>query len=89
MTEDNFVDYVKIHVKSGKGGSGSSHLRREKYVAKGGPDGGNGGHGGNINLFQIKTYGHCIILNLKDISKLKMVITEVNQEVLEQMERIN
>ena len=42
-----------------------------------------------LNLFQIKTYGHFIILNLKDISKLKMVITEVNQEVLEQMERIN
>ncbi|MAV14159.1 MAG: GTPase ObgE [Flavobacteriaceae bacterium] len=48
MTEDNFVDYVKIHVSSGKGGSGSTHLRREKYVAKGGPDGGDGGSGGNI-----------------------------------------
>lgn len=48
MTEDNFVDYVKIHVSSGKGGSGSTHLRREKYVAKGGPDGGDGGRGGNI-----------------------------------------
>jgi GTP-binding protein len=48
MTEDNFVDYVKIHVSSGKGGSGSTHLRREKYVAKGGPDGGDGGRGGHI-----------------------------------------
>ena len=48
MTEDNFVDYVKIRVSSGKGGSGSTHLRREKYVAKGGPDGGDGGRGGNI-----------------------------------------
>ena len=48
MTEDNFVDYVKINVKSGNGGSGSTHLRREKYVEKGGPDGGNGGNGGNI-----------------------------------------
>jgi GTP-binding protein len=48
MTEDNFVDYVKIHVSSGKGGSGSTHLRREKYAAKGGPDGGDGGRGGNI-----------------------------------------
>ena len=36
----NFVDYVKIHVKSGKGGAGSAHLHREKYVPKGGPDGG-------------------------------------------------
>ena len=48
MTEDNFVDYVKINVKSGDGGKGSTHLRREKFVAKGGPDGGNGGRGGNI-----------------------------------------
>ena len=48
MTEDNFVDYVKINVKSGNGGKGSTHLRREKYVAKGGPDGGNGGRGGHI-----------------------------------------
>ena len=54
MTEDNFVDYVKIHVRSGKGGSGSSHLRREKFVAKGGPDGGNGGHGGNIKFISEK-----------------------------------
>ena len=48
MTEDNFVDYVKINVKSGDGGKGSTHLRREKFVAKGGPDGGNGGRGGHI-----------------------------------------
>ncbi|WP_299532150.1 GTPase ObgE [Ulvibacterium sp.] len=48
MTEGNFVDYVKIHVTSGKGGQGSAHLRREKYVAKGGPDGGDGGRGGHI-----------------------------------------
>ncbi|OEY72889.1 GTPase ObgE [Salegentibacter salarius] len=48
MTEGNFVDYVKIHVASGKGGSGSSHLHREKYVAKGGPDGGDGGRGGHV-----------------------------------------
>ncbi|HAD97224.1 MAG TPA: GTPase ObgE [Cryomorphaceae bacterium] len=44
----NFVDYVKIHVKSGKGGAGSAHLHREKYVPKGGPDGGDGGRGGHI-----------------------------------------
>ncbi len=48
MTEGNFVDYVKMHVSSGKGGAGSAHLRREKYVAKGGPDGGDGGRGGHI-----------------------------------------
>ena len=50
MTEGNFVDYVKIHVVSGKGGQGSAHLRREKYVAKGGPDGGDGGRGGHVIL---------------------------------------
>lgn len=44
----NFVDYVKIHVKSGKGGAGSAHLRREKFIPKGGPDGGDGGRGGHI-----------------------------------------
>lgn len=48
MTEGNFVDYVKIHVASGKGGQGSKHLRREKYIPKGGPDGGDGGRGGHV-----------------------------------------
>ena len=48
MTEGNFVDYVKMHVSSGKGGGGSAHLRREKFVTKGGPDGGDGGRGGHI-----------------------------------------
>ena len=48
MIVDNFVDYVKLTVKSGKGGRGSNHLRREKYVPKGGPDGGDGGDGGDI-----------------------------------------
>ncbi|WP_010519361.1 GTPase ObgE [Croceivirga radicis] len=48
MTEGNFVDYVKVHVNSGKGGQGSTHLRREKFVAKGGPDGGDGGRGGHV-----------------------------------------
>ena len=48
MTEANFVDYVKLNVKSGNGGKGSVHLHREKYITKGGPDGGNGGRGGHI-----------------------------------------
>lgn len=48
MTEGNFVDYVKMHVFSGKGGKGSAHLHREKYIAKGGPDGGDGGRGGHV-----------------------------------------
>ncbi len=48
MTEGNFVDYVKINVTSGKGGQGSKHMRREKYIPKGGPDGGDGGRGGHV-----------------------------------------
>ena len=48
MTEGNFVDYVKMHVTSGNGGKGSVHLHREKYIQKGGPDGGDGGRGGHI-----------------------------------------
>ena len=62
MIVDNFVDYVKLTVKSGKGGRGSTHLRREKYVPKGGPDGGDGGDGGNIivvgdsNLWTLQSF---------------------------------
>jgi len=48
MTEGNFVDYVKMHVSSGNGGKGSAHLHREKYIQKGGPDGGDGGRGGHV-----------------------------------------
>ncbi len=48
MTEGNFVDYVKLYVSSGNGGKGSSHLHREKYIEKGGPDGGDGGRGGHV-----------------------------------------
>ncbi len=48
MGQSNFIDYVKIYVRSGNGGAGSSHMRREKYIPKGGPDGGDGGRGGNI-----------------------------------------
>ncbi|HZW63970.1 MAG TPA: GTPase ObgE [Flavobacteriaceae bacterium] len=62
MTEGNFVDYVKLHVSSGNGGKGSAHLHREKYIAKGGPDGGDGGRGGHVivkgnkNLWTLYTY---------------------------------
>ncbi len=50
MSESNFIDYVKIFCRSGKGGAGSRHFRREKYIPKGGPDGGDGGRGGHIIL---------------------------------------
>ena len=67
MTEGNFVDYVKIYVTSGKGGKGSTHLHREKFIEKGGPDGGDGGRGGNVyvrgnknlwTLFHLKFVKH-------------------------------
>lgn len=50
MSNSNFVDYIKIYCRSGKGGAGSAHLRREKYIPKGGPDGGDGGRGGHVYL---------------------------------------
>ncbi|MCF6223014.1 MAG: GTPase ObgE [Flavobacteriaceae bacterium] len=50
MTEGNFVDYIKIWAASGSGGKGSVHLHREKYITKGGPDGGDGGRGGHVIL---------------------------------------
>ena len=50
MASSNFIDYVKINVRSGAGGAGSLHFRREKHVEKGGPDGGDGGRGGHVIL---------------------------------------
>lgn len=48
MSSPNFIDYVKMYCLSGRGGAGSAHLRREKFIPKGGPDGGDGGRGGHI-----------------------------------------
>ena len=56
MAGSNFVDYVKIYCRSGKGGRGSTHLHREKFIAKGGPDGGDGGRGGNVILRGNRNY---------------------------------
>ncbi|HAC23120.1 MAG TPA: GTPase ObgE [Porphyromonadaceae bacterium] len=56
MAESNFVDYVKIYCRSGKGGRGSSHFRREKYIPKGGPDGGDGGRGGHVIIRANRNY---------------------------------
>ena len=50
MADSNFIDYVKILCRSGKGGAGSRHFHRAKYVPKGGPDGGDGGNGGSVYL---------------------------------------
>lgn len=54
--ESNFIDYVKIYCRSGRGGRGSTHMHRAKYIPKGGPDGGNGGRGGHIILRGNRNY---------------------------------
>lgn len=56
MAGSNFVDYVKIYCRSGKGGAGSTHFHREKFIQKGGPDGGDGGRGGHVILRGNKNY---------------------------------
>ncbi len=56
MAESNFIDYVKIYCRSGKGGRGSTHMHRAKYLPKGGPDGGNGGKGGSVILRGNRNY---------------------------------
>ena len=80
MIVDNFVDYVKINVKSGSGGKGSTHLRREKYILKGGPDGGDGGRGGHVIIRANPQLWTLLVLNLKSILKLEMEEMEVDQE---------
>ena len=70
--DSNFVDYVKIYCRSGKGGRGSMHLRHVKYQPNGGPDGGDGGNGGSIYL---TTSGHCFTWNISVISMQNMAVT--------------
>ncbi len=65
MAGSNFVDYVKIFARSGSGGAGSTHFRREKFVAFGGPDGGDGGKGGSIILKGDKQYWTLIHLKFQ------------------------
>ena len=59
MEDSNFIDYVKIMCRSGRGGAGSAHLHRAKYMPKGGPDGGDGGRGGHLwTLIHLKYQRH-------------------------------
>lgn len=92
MTEGNFVDYVKIHVSSGNGGKGSAHLHREKYVAKGGPDGGDGGRGGHViikgnknlwTLFHLKFKRHIKAGHGEHGSKQRSTGADGQDEVVE------
>ena len=67
-----FIDYTKVELKAGNGGKGCVSFRREKYVSKGGPDGGNGGSGGNItavadtNLHTLQDVRYASIYNAKN-----------------------
>ncbi|MCB7481248.1 GTPase ObgE [Christiangramia sediminis] len=92
MTEGNFVDYVKIHVFSGKGGKGSAHLHREKYITKGGPDGGDGGRGGHVivkanknlwTLFHLKFKRHVKAEYGGNGSKQRSSGAQGNDEIIE------
>jgi GTP-binding protein len=74
MASENFVDYVKICGRSGKGGAGSAHFRREKFVPRGGPDGGDGGRGGHIIL-----RGNAQLWTLLHLKYRKHVIAEPGQ----------
>lgn len=73
--DNNFVDYVKICCRSGKGGAGSVHLHRDKFTAMGGPDGGNGGRGGHIILRGNKQFWTLIHLKYR-----KHVIAEEGEK---------
>ena len=72
MAGSNFVDYVKIFARSGHGGAGSCHFRREKFVAFGGPDGGDGGKGGSIILRATANTGLLSTLSISVTSLPKM-----------------
>ncbi|MBK8709473.1 MAG: GTPase ObgE [Flavobacteriales bacterium] len=70
----NFIDHIRIECRSGKGGKGSSHLRREKYMPKGGPDGGDGGRGGHVIV-----RGNAQLWTLLHLRYTKHVIAEDGQ----------
>ena len=89
MTEGNFIDYIKIYASSGDGGGGSTHLHREKFITKGGPDGGDGGRGGHVILRGNKdmwTLHHLRFLKHTRAEKGDM---EVRVEVQEKMVKTN
>ncbi len=92
MAESNFVDYVKVCCRSGKGGAGSMHFHRDKFTAKGGPDGGDGGRGGNVilrgnkqlwTLLHLKYRKHVIAAAGENGSRQLMKGADGKDEVLE------
>ena len=87
MPGSNFVDYVKLFLASGAGGSGSTHLRREKYIPKGGPDGGDGGRGGHI-ILRGNPQTQRSTVNIENTSRQSRVKAEAATCVKGQTERI-
>lgn len=92
MASSNFIDYVKLCSRSGAGGAGSAHFRREKFVPKGGPDGGDGGRGGHIilrgnkqlwTLLHLKYRKHVIASNGVSGSKGRKTGSDGDDEILE------
>lgn len=92
MAESNFVDYVKIYCRSGKGGAGSAHLHRDKFTRKGGPDGGDGGRGGHViikgnkqlwTLLHLKYRKHVFAKNGEKGSKALKTGLDGNDVILE------
>ena len=77
----SFIDYVKINVRSGHGGSGSSHFRREKHVPKGGPDGGDGGRGGHVVLKGTTDHWTLYTSNTKNIFLPKTATVAKDKDV--------
>ena len=84
--ETNFIDYVKIYCRSGKGGRGSMHMHRAKYQPLGGPDGGDGGRGGNVYLRGNRNYWTCHLYTYDDADDLTRMEFSGGQDIL-QMQR--
>ena len=83
-----YTDYTKIFVKSGSGGNGAISFRREKYVAAGGPDGGDGGKGGDVYFITDKDSNTLINFRYNKNLKLEMAKTEVGHVVMEKKVKI-
>jgi len=88
MSGSNFVDYVKVYCRSGSGGAGSAHFRREKFEPKGGPDGGDGGRGGHIILQGNDQMWTLLHLKYRRTFLQETEEPEVNSSPQEPMERM-
>ena len=83
-----FLDQVKIHVKAGDGGAGSSSFRREKFIEFGGPDGGDGGDGGSIILFAENNLNTLIDFRFQQHFKAEKGQNGMDKKKLEETEKI-